>query len=188
MIPKNNWGNQQQQVALFMALMRSDKQKVRFAPTLDPLARPTDEEIDLRCRLMLEECLETIKALKRRVFVQSSHASDKSDEVSGDRMDGVTFVKTGNIETIGDLVEIADGLADQKVVVVGTDICFGFNADRCFDLVQGNNNAKFRPGHKYENGKLIKPPDHKPVTGLLYEEICREIAAVEALGHGSTQG
>lgn len=67
---QNKWGDQQLQVALFMSLMKSDRQRVRFAPSLNDL--PSDEEIDLRCRLMLEECLETITALKRRAVLPKS--------------------------------------------------------------------------------------------------------------------
>lgn len=183
---ENNWGHAQMQVALFMAKMNqaSGHQKVRFAPDLTDI--PSDAEIDLRCRLMLEECLETIKAMKREVYIDATvELSGHGTEISGDRMSEVKFKKTGEIATLEDFAEIADGLADQKVVVVGTDVCFGFNADAIFDIVQGNNNAKFRPGHTYNNGKLIKPPDHKPPTPLLINEIAREMSVVHALGTGT---
>lgn len=174
---ENIWGNDQQQVALFMAKMRSDKQQVRFAPSLKDI--PGDEEIDLRCRLMFEECLETISALKRDVVIEVDQEGDNIV-----RMGKLDFVKTGEIKTLEDLAEIADGLADQKVVILGTDICFGFNARRIFNIVQGNNNAKFRPGHTYDKGKLIKPPDHKAPTALIAREINLQAEAVNMAGTG----
>lgn len=79
-------------------------------------------------------------------------------------------------------------MADLKVVTVGTDVCFGFNADRIFDLVQANNNAKFRHGHSYDKGKLIKPPDYAAPTPLLVQEIVRERDANETVGRGAGVG
>jgi len=69
-----------------------------------------------------------------------------------------------------DLIEIADGCADISVVTIGTLSACGIDAEPLLELVDRNNLAKFGPGHsRREDGKLIKPPGHKPpdIAGLL---------------------
>ena len=61
------------------------------------------------------------------------------------------------------LVEIADGCADLSVVTIGTLSACGIADEMLLGVVDANNLAKFGPGHSIrEDGKLIKPKNHKP--------------------------
>lgn len=69
-----------------------------------------------------------------------------------------------------DMVELVDGCLDGKVVLTGTLLACGIDADRYQEAVDLNNLAKFGPGHSYrDDGKLIKPPDHvgPPIAKML---------------------
>lgn len=75
----------------------------------------------------------------------------------------------------GDLVEIADALADSIYVIVGTALEYGIPLDHVWKAVQSSNMAKVDPttGHvrKREDGKVLKPegwrsPDIRGVLGL----------------------
>ena len=61
----------------------------------------------------------------------------------------------------GDLVEIADGLADTIYVAVGAALEFGIPLDRVWAEVQRSNMAKVDPTtgkvRKREDGKILKP-------------------------------
>jgi predicted HAD superfamily Cof-like phosphohydrolase len=68
-----------------------------------------------------------------------------------------------NKERATDLVEVADAFADISVVNVGGSIAFGLPFPEIITEVDRNNLAKFGPGgYRREDGKWIKPPDHKP--------------------------
>lgn len=62
-----------------------------------------------------------------------------------------------------DLVEVVDGLADMSVVTTGTFIAYGVTDTTVLEEVDANNLRKFGPGgYKREDGKWMKPPDHRP--------------------------
>ncbi len=113
----------------------------------------------LRARLILEEALEAVKALG---FTARANIL---------KLDGMTIELEALFEP--DLVEIADGCADIKVVTTGTLSACGIADEKLQLLVDENNLAKFGPGHRIRaDGKLIKPPEHKPpdVWALLTEQ------------------
>ncbi|RME74113.1 MAG: hypothetical protein D6785_16225, partial [Planctomycetota bacterium] len=61
------------------------------------------------------------------------------------------------------LVEIADGCADIMVVTTGTLSACGISDIPLQEEVDQNNLSKFGPGgYEREDGKWVKPPDHKP--------------------------
>ena len=100
---------------------------------------------ELRARLILEEALETVMGLGFETEVISRQVI-LSPTAAGPN-----------------LVEIVDGCLDVKVVTTGTLSACGVPDDELQRMVDLNNLAKFGPGgHRREDGKWIKPPDHKP--------------------------
>jgi len=62
----------------------------------------------------------------------------------------------------GNLVEIADALADLHFVTFGTDVAYGLPMDKIFEQVCKSNMSK-KGGHHDKSGKFIKPDTYKPV-------------------------
>ena len=103
----------------------------------------------LRAKLILEEALETVNALGVTAYINGQDIA-KTD---------LGFEATHE----PNLVEIADGCADVMVVTTGTLIACNIEDRPLLEAVDQNNLAKFGPGHSFrEDGKLIKPPGHKP--------------------------
>lgn len=129
-------------------------------------AVPDERTRILRARLILEEALETAEALGVQVSVQG-HLVGEDGQLSF----------TAHPTKKPDLVGIADGCADVSVVTTGTLVACGIPDHELLNLVDENNLAKFGPGHSFrEDGKLIKPPHHRPpnITGLL-QRLCEEV-------------
>ena len=136
----------QQKVDKFMILAG---QNVPTRPMI-----PNKETRELRASLILEESLETIKALGFDVYVLGPE--DCNLKLS---MGNAEF--NSNYEP--NMIEVADGCADIKVVTTGTLTAFGIDDNELQDAVDENNLAKFGPGgHRREDGKWMKPPDHQP--------------------------
>src|SRR5574343_277690 len=66
----------------------------------------------------------------------------------------------------GDIVALADGLADLIYVCVGTALEYGIPLDRVWDEVQRSNMAKVDPitglVRRREDGKILKPDGWQP--------------------------
>lgn len=65
----------------------------------------------------------------------------------------------------GDLIGIADALADLAYVVVGAAVAFGIPLDRVFDEVHRSNMSKLGEDGKpiyREDGKVLKGPNYTP--------------------------
>lgn len=80
------------------------------------------------------------------------------------------FEETAVAMARGDLVEIADGLADLVYVCVGAALEFGIPLDRVWAEVHRSNMAK-AGGPRRADGKILKPdgwtpPDIRGVLGL----------------------
>jgi len=130
-------------------------QEVPLVPTV-----PSHEVRVLRARLILEEALETVKALGFRLYTKA----------------GRSYLSFGDFqfspEVDPNLVEIADGCADISVVAYGTLSACGI-ADQSLILeVDKNNLEKLEKGTVDEHGKLTKPKDHQPpeIEKLLKEQ------------------
>jgi len=138
------------------------RQVISVRPTADlPL-----EVRKLCARLMLEETLETIQdGLGLAVRVPERPCAGDRELVTIDR---VEFVSRSRAY----LVTLADGLADQEVVLLGTASAFGIAQQPIFEAVMDNNCEKFGPGHSMdEGGKLVKPAGHKaPDIGALLRQ------------------
>lgn len=107
-----------------------------------------------RAAMILEEALETIDGLGFDVVLTGGHRI-----VS---MDCALLSDTGHVPA--DLIKIADGCADLKVVTTGTLSALGISDLPLQEEVDQNNLLKFGPGgHRRESdGKWIKPPGHRP--------------------------
>jgi predicted HAD superfamily Cof-like phosphohydrolase len=132
--------------------MRQARQELPDAPTI-----PSPEVRRLRAKLILEEALETIEALGfwARVEGQDWSLEDRYEP---------------------NLPLIVDGCCDLKVVTTGTLSACGIPDQPFQDMVDENNLAKFGPGHTIRSdGKLIKPPGHKPpdIQGMI-ESLVRQ--------------
>jgi len=133
------------------ALMLRAKQTTPTTPTM-----PDEKTRLLRAKLIMEEALETVKALGVAVRVG---AKDDPRAYFFDSMLGLELIRHGE----PDLVGIVDGCADVSVVTIGTLLACGVEDKPVLEAVDTNNLGKFGPGHSYrEDGKLIKPPGHLP--------------------------
>lgn len=152
-------GNQRK-VERFMEQIPSQAEKIKYIPQVPDL-----ETRILRARLMLEEVMETIeKGLGLNILMRSGMANT-----------GKFLVEFCDIEfehaRTPNIVEVADGLADQEVVNLGTAAVCGIATQTVFAEVMENNMLKLKKGTIDEFGKLVKPPDHKPPD---VEKVLRE--------------
>lgn len=132
--------------------MRLAKQAIPDKPTV-----PDDKTARLRASLIMEEALETVKALGCEVLVEGTFDLNKGNY-------GIVSVREPNLE------EICDGCADLSVVNIGTLSACGVPDKKLLELVDKNNLDKFGDGHSWRaDGKLVKPPNHqKPdIKGFL---------------------
>jgi len=124
----------------------------------------------LRAKLIMEEAMETIHALgleviSLRPFIDADHIDFESHKSP-------------------DLIEIADGIADSMVVLLGTAVACGIDMERIFDEVMRSNFSKFiwtdeeafeaiGKGYNFKplptgdvcvtdaTGKIMKPPGYQ---------------------------
>ncbi len=123
---------------------------------------PDEETRILRAKLILEEALETIRALGVSVTAQSV---DKSVDVTDEDADLLFRIKDQV-----DMEAVVDGCADISVVTIGTLISFGVDDEPILEEVDAANLRKFAPGsYRRDDGKWMKPPDWSPpdISSLL---------------------
>lgn len=120
--------------------------------------KPIMPDIDtrkLRAKLILEEALETIEGLGFDLDTNPSIGDSRYHFYSN----GLKLVDNGNPS----LESIADGCADISVVTIGTLSACGISDKNILEMVDNNNLAKFGPGgYRRDDGKWVKPPDHRP--------------------------
>jgi len=128
----------QLRVEIFMARANQD---VPLVPTI-----PDEKTRRFRAKIILEEALETIKALGFNVIQNPK----------------TTEPEIGPEVYEPNLVEIVDGCADIRVVTTGTLSACGVADEEVQIEVDNNNLSKFGPGsYKREDGKWMKPPTWK---------------------------
>jgi predicted HAD superfamily Cof-like phosphohydrolase len=116
---------------------------------------PAIREPELRARLLLEECFETVDALLGEDAVDAVNAAyeawQERDYGGGQ-----------------DLAGVADGLADMKYIIDGTAVACGIDLEPIEDAVHVSNMAK-DGGPKRADGKILKPEGwvSPNVAGLL---------------------
>lgn len=64
----------------------------------------------------------------------------------------------------GDIVLVADSIADSLVVILGTAVACGIDIKPIFDEVMRSNMTKFIDGHRDPGGKWIKGPSYEPAN------------------------
>lgn len=137
-------------VALFMKLAGQE------IPTT--IQVPDEKTRILRAKLIMEEALETVRALGVNI-VSTSGLIVNIDEMKSGKF---TFIKDDFHDP--DLKEIVDGCLDIRVVTTGTLIACGVpDIEDLQEIVDVNNITKFRKdkdGYKREDGKWVKPSDH----------------------------
>lgn len=155
--------------------MRRCDQEVKLYPDM-----PEDEIVTLRIRLMVEELLGKIEPPVEHIRDEDDHrymrllVQNKSDELIA------CMIK-------GDLVGVADGLADVLYVVIGTAVAYGIDIQEVFDEVHRSNLSKTvwdEEQRRYtiekdEFGKGIKPPTYSPAD--IKPIIDRQIANGKAI-------
>lgn len=127
---------QQLAVREFMEL---GNQSVPLLPSI-----PSTDIRRLRAKLIMEEAIETANALGFEV---------RFTRVRDFELDDVLPV---------DLIGVADGCADLKVVTVGTEIACGINGRPVFLEVMRSNMTKDFSGAKRPDGKILKGPTYEP--------------------------
>lgn len=148
----------QSRVEQFMTLA---KQEVKTVPSV-----PSDAVVILRAKLLIEECIETLRSLgvSLQYKLGLTLAEDKKFllEIDLSKLNykkDVEYIKTAPTDIVG----VADGAADISVVNIGMLSAFGIKDKALLEEVDANNLAKFGEGHSFrEDGKLIKPPNHRP--------------------------
>ena len=125
--------------------------------TPEEITIPDAETRILRAKLILEEAFETIHAMGVKVM-------DMYDWEYQNTPDDFDYVATDDV----DLIEVADGCADIKVVTTGTLIAFGIKDKNLQNEVDESNLRKFAEGGYRSDGtdgnpegKWIKPKDWK---------------------------
>lgn len=133
--------------------MQKAKQEVPSKPVV-----PSEAVRKLRAKLILEEALETVDALG--INIKYSPVGPIGEKI---RINDFFLEENVYFDELECLSEVIDGCADLSVVTTGTLSAFGVPDLLVLQEVDNNNLAKFGPGHSWrEDGKLVKPPGHKP--------------------------
>ena len=156
--------------SLHYARIRHLMQKIPGQKTPDKVTMPDVKTRELRGRLIMEEVFETlIRGLGLNIYVKENVGRDFNRPIEFEDLEIVA--RTNEPYHPGpDMVEIADGCADISVVTIGTLVACGIPDIELLSRVDNNNLDKFGPGgYLREDGKWMKPPDHKPpdIAGLL---------------------
>ena len=128
---------------------------------------PDEETRLLRAKLILEEAVETIKAMGVGVRLRDSEGHAGVVTVDPHEL---SFYIEGEV----DLEGVVDGCADVSVVTVGTLIAFGVDDEPILEEVDQANLRKFGPGsYAREDGKWMKPPGWTPpdILGVLERQM-----------------
>jgi len=108
---------------------------------------------ELRARLLLEETLETIRALGVEI-----HLAELGQEHVPIEMEHLRLTSTVPCHTLA----MVDGICDVVYVALGTLVSAGLPFDPFMDEVCENNLSKVRPVAKIVNGKVVKPDNYQP--------------------------
>ena len=131
--------------------MELAKQETPVGPVI-----PSEQVRLLRARLIIEEAMETVRALG--VDIGVSYKSLSRDHLP---ITKATIRFKMNPTRGCDFIEVLDGCADVSVVTIGTLVAFGMPDGKLLEMVDESNLAKFT-GDAHadpETNKWIKPSD-----------------------------
>lgn len=144
--------------------MERGRQSCPPTPTI-----PSLEVRKFRASIILEEALETIweglglsvlvrdAANGRWIALETKESADDGTRGIGGSV--AAFTTTGKEP---DLIKLADGCADLKVVTVGTEIACGINGQPVFEEVMRSNMTKDFSGTLRADGKILKGENYEP--------------------------
>lgn len=142
------------------AFMLRAKQEVPLSPT-----EPSKDVRGLRAALIFEEAMETIQD---GLGVEVSFLLENGRLRYIDMENKFEFSADNKFN----LIETIDGCCDLAVVTSGTLSACGIPDIPFQREVNQNNLEKFLPGHTIrEDGKIVKPPGHRPpdIRGVIRE-------------------
>lgn len=115
----------------------------------DSITVPSEAEMVLRAKLVLEEALELCDALGVEVVANGQKLTEESLSFSIDSSKNF------------DMIAVADAAADIFWVGCGgvAALC-GFNFGKVLEEVDRSNMSKFIDGHRREDGKWVKGPSY----------------------------
>lgn len=103
-------------------------------PPIDSNIIPSLEIRKLRAKLILEEALETIAGLGFEISIDAAYGKQPVITVNS------SLTYEDNLKP--NLIEIADGIADSLVVLLGTAIACGIDIEPVFEEVMRSNDSK----------------------------------------------
>lgn len=112
------------------------------------LTQPSITIRTLRCKLILEEALEFLKASGVEAYDTELQITD------------IDYVELSTYAE-ADTIAVADALADLLYVVYGAAVAYGINIDPVFGEVHRSNMTKFIDGTFREDGKYLKGPSYE---------------------------
>ena len=126
----------------------------------DKPTTPSDDDVYLRCRLILEEVTEFLEANLLKTPEANSMFQNLAFAYNDlkDLQDNKVKIQEP------DLIEAIDAITDIEVINLGTAVTYGVDADRAFGIVHDSNMSKVFPDgtmHKNEFGKVIKPDTYR---------------------------
>lgn len=127
--------------------MLAAQQELPPIPTI-----PSLEVRILRAKLILEEALEIIEDGLGLGVIYQNHVQHRD---SGGHIEFVVIHP-------GNLIQIADGCADLKVVADGCALACGIDLEPVMAEVHRSNMSKFIGGHRREDGKFCKGLSYSP--------------------------
>ena len=133
------------------------------APVASEPGIPTPERLALRCKLILEECMEFLEAAGFEVLYGGEHMFHQVE--TADFQINRKLEDRGGEYVEPSMVGMCDALKDIQVVTLGTEVEMGLQkiSEPMFDEVMASNMSKLD-----ENGKPIYREDGKILKGLMY--------------------
>lgn len=134
-------------------------QTVNGMPTV-----PSDKDVLLRVKLLLEEAFEFTEACLIDSARESKLLNSVLQNFALARNDLEEFIEIEEpLKGKIDMKEALDAIVDIEVVNTGTAVTFGFDSPEGFKRVMDSNFSKFVDGKAIKNaaGKIMKGPNYK---------------------------
>lgn len=119
--------------------------KAMGQPILDKPTVPSEERVELRLKLIMEECMELMEACGLNVDEEKELLMNK--------------IKQRNFNV--DIVEVIDAVGDIDYVCQGLRCEFGCDAEPIAIEIHRSNMAKVGGGKRFD-GKILKPASWTP--------------------------